>query len=424
MNATYSLLFAGQPMPGVDPTQLRAILTERLKLTQEQAERMFSGKPVSLKRFTDGAEAERYRAHFTAMGAQVWIDTIAPPRPAVPSAPPAAQQPPIPPAPPPAPQAAEEIVCPNCGERQPKRTLCRSCSTDMPRVLAAKKEAEAEARAASLQAIAQEKGAGPRQGNASVELALETPSVIGWGLSGRIGRVTYLLGNLAMTALMVPIVILGLKMDSLVVMAVLLILAALVCLRITALRCNDLGWSKWLTLIELVPYVGGIFSLILLAVPGERRDNVHGAPTPIAGWVPFAFCLIMAVGSVFSVRHEIVPMAMQLAMANGRFSTAQSRPTSQETSYRPDGRTHVVLYTDDSCSDCEKRRGELHRAGIAYQEISLDKDPTGHGRLQASVERSGMMGQTVCTPILEVNGIVLPKEVGVAELQALLQGGS
>lgn len=422
MNATHSLLFAGQPVPGVDPTQLRAILTERLKLTQEQADRMFSGKPVSLKRFADGAEAERYRAHFTAMGAQVWIDTIEPPRPAAPPPPPAAQQPPIPAAPASAPQAIEEIVCPNCGERQPKRTLCRSCATDMPRVLAAKKEAEAEARAANRQA--QEKGAGPRQSNAAVELALETPSIIGWGLGGRIGRITYLLGNLAMTALMVPIVILGLRMNSLVVMTVLLILAALVCLRITALRCNDLGWSKWLTLIELVPYVGGIFSLILLAVPGERRENAHGAPTPIAGWIPFAFCLVMAIGSVFSVRHEIVPMAMQLAMANGRFATAQSRPTSQETSYQPDGRTHVVLYTDDSCPECEKRRAELQRAGIPYREISLDKDPSGHSQLAASVERSGMLGQNVCTPVLEVNGIVLPKEVGVAELQALLQGRS
>jgi uncharacterized membrane protein YhaH (DUF805 family)/glutaredoxin len=254
-----------------------------------------------------------------------------------------------------------------------------------------------------------------------MELALETPMLIGWGLSGRIGRITYLLGNLAMSVILVPIIILGLKSSNFILMAVLMILAALVCLRITALRCNDLGWSRWLTTIQLVPYVGAIFTLILQVLPGERKENAHGAPSPIAGWIPLAFCLLMAIGSVFSVRHEALPMLMKLAAADSKFAPAQFAPSSPPGSYQPTDGARVILYTDDSCPDCETRRRELENAGLSYHEISLDKDPSGHGRLQAAVMRSGMSGQTVCTPILEVEGVILPKGVGVAELQALLR---
>lgn len=222
-----------------------------------------------------------------------------------------------------------------------------------------------------------------------------------------------------MSALIVPIVILGLKLGSFVAIAVLLCLSGILCLRMTILRCHDLGWSQWLAAIQLIPYVGAIFTLILLVVPGNRDENAHGLPTPIAGWAPFAFSVVIAIGSVFSMRNDLGSMMMALAAAQGQYGSGKGRPSPQ--AYQPESGPPVVLYSDNTCDECATRRQELATAGISYREISLENNPSAHVRLQEAVFRSGMDNKTICTPILEVKGIVLPNGTGVAEVQAVLQ---
>ncbi|WP_419904160.1 DUF805 domain-containing protein [Kiloniella sp.] len=36
-------------------------------------------------------------------------------------------------------------------------------------------------------------------------------------------------------------------------------------------RINHIGWSRWSVLWMFVPFVGGIFSLLLLFVPGRKE---------------------------------------------------------------------------------------------------------------------------------------------------------
>lgn len=43
-------------------------------------------------------------------------------------------------------------------------------------------------------------------------------------------------------------------------------------------RIHDFGKSGWLTVLGLVPYVGSLFSIILLFVPGDKKKNKFGAP--------------------------------------------------------------------------------------------------------------------------------------------------
>jgi uncharacterized membrane protein YhaH (DUF805 family) len=51
-----------------------------------------------------------------------------------------------------------------------------------------------------------------------------------------------------------------------------------------AQRCRDFGWSGWAMLITVIPYVGWIFSLAILFIPGTDGPNRYG-PDPIGARV-------------------------------------------------------------------------------------------------------------------------------------------
>ncbi|MEM7269391.1 MAG: DUF805 domain-containing protein, partial [Pseudomonadota bacterium] len=50
---------------------------------------------------------------------------------------------------------------------------------------------------------------------------------------------------------------------------------------VTVRRLHGIGRSGALALLQLIPFVGAVFSLILMFIPGQRAENVYG-PAPIA----------------------------------------------------------------------------------------------------------------------------------------------
>ncbi|MGO9986926.1 MAG: DUF805 domain-containing protein [Rhodomicrobium sp.] len=44
-------------------------------------------------------------------------------------------------------------------------------------------------------------------------------------------------------------------------------------------RLHDVGLSGWLVLVSIIPYVGGLFSLVIAFIPSEYATNKHG-PCP------------------------------------------------------------------------------------------------------------------------------------------------
>lgn len=53
-----------------------------------------------------------------------------------------------------------------------------------------------------------------------------------------------------------------------------------VSVQISVQRLHDLGWSGWLYLLTLVPFVGGLFPILLAVLPGNAAANQYGAPPP------------------------------------------------------------------------------------------------------------------------------------------------
>ncbi|MDB6141290.1 MAG: hypothetical protein JWP80_334 [Pseudomonas sp.] len=108
-------------------------------------------------------------------------------------------------------------------------------------------------------------------------------------VQGRIGRLRYLAWSLV---LFVAIVIVAtvcafLLTNSLVagglIITVAVVAFAIVSIQIGVQRLHDAGWSGWLLLINLVPFVGSLFPFLMMIVPGNVGVNQYGAPQPPNG---------------------------------------------------------------------------------------------------------------------------------------------
>jgi uncharacterized membrane protein YhaH (DUF805 family) len=115
-----------------------------------------------------------------------------------------------------------------------------------------------------------------------------------FGVEGRIGRLRFLAWSMVLglvtTAVVGVFALIGLALvssDSTAGLIIAGILAFFLCLAfliasimISVQRLHDIGWSGWLWLLNLVPFVGSFFPLLLLAMPGNQTANRYGAPPP------------------------------------------------------------------------------------------------------------------------------------------------
>ena len=330
MSKQFQLIFEGETLQGFDPDDVRRQIGEHMQLDDVRLGNLFSGRRVVLKRGVDEERAHRHMRQFARLGGRLHIEpddgpppepraprpstgatkpSSAPPRPAVapPDSPPTTAPMPMPlsappvrsPAPaapgaafaaaigtpdfslvPTAEEAGEEITCPHCGEVQPKAMFCRACTTNMPVGLAARAEAEQQARSARRggEADSVAIGLGSRV-VAGRGLAEQAPPLVGLGFRGRISRHAYAMGSAVSFLLGWLMLLFAMKNPS----AFRFLLAALVWLplsiygvRLTVLRCHDINRSGWWSLLLGVPFVGLLAALALAVIPGTDGDNEHG----------------------------------------------------------------------------------------------------------------------------------------------------
>lgn len=306
MSQNVQLVFFGEILPGFNPDETKSNLSRLLNIRADQVEAIFSGRRVVLKHDLPAREAPRYLNYLQKIGVQAVAEPLNPPRPSIPPAEPTI----IDETPEPKPLAANEMECPKCKEHQPKRTLCRNCGTDMPRFLAAQEAIKAEVEAARVeqrQSVVRSRG---DQGAGAVGHAADGPGMLGSGFSGRIGRGAYFAGSWLIGAILVWAAVAAFRMQSLVLMAVIGLVMLFVTLRLTILRCHDIGWSGWLSLVMLIPYVGAGFSILLLLIPGTRGENNHGLPSRPLGLIPVLGILVLSGASfalAFMQLGDVIP---------------------------------------------------------------------------------------------------------------------
>lgn len=115
-----------------------------------------------------------------------------------------------------------------------------------------------------------------------------------FSVEGRIGRLRYLAWSMVLTLVTLPIIgifaliALGLvgadSTSGLIIggiFAVFLFLALLIAsIMFSVQRLHDIGWSGWLWLLTLVPFVGSFFPFVVMIVPGNTVANRYGPPPP------------------------------------------------------------------------------------------------------------------------------------------------
>lgn len=261
----FKIVFDGALLPGVESTTAKLNLAELFKSDVEAIEKLFTGRPVALKRDLSRPDAETYLTALKNAGVDARIE-------------------------------AEQPVAFSLAETHETES-----ASDFSRPAASPYAPPRAAVGDDLPEYA--------------ELKVFT-------IHGRIGRLRYLAWTLVLTvAMLVASGILatagfavatasptaGIILGSLLGFA-LFVAIVWVSVQIGVQRLHDLGWSGWLYLLNLVPLVNSIFPLLLLVLPGNTGANQYGAPPPRnstavkvlaslwLAFIPLMLIIVMALG--------------------------------------------------------------------------------------------------------------------------------
>ncbi|NVZ51368.1 DUF805 domain-containing protein [Pseudomonas sp. B6002] len=262
----FKIVFDGALLPGVESTTAKLNLAELFKSDVGAIEKLFTGRPVALKRDLSRSDAETYLTALKNAGIDARIE-------------------------------AEQPVAFSLAEAH-----------------------ETDSGSASYSRPAASPYAPPRAAVGDNGAEFSTLKV--FTIHGRIGRLRYLAWTLVLTLAMlvaggiISTVSFAVATASPTLGAIIGVLLGLalcvaivwVSVQIGVQRLHDLGWSGWLWLLHLVPLVNSVFPILLLVLPGNAGANQYGAPPPrnstavkvlAALWlafIPLMFGLLLTLG--------------------------------------------------------------------------------------------------------------------------------
>ena len=104
-----------------------------------------------------------------------------------------------------------------------------------------------------------------------------------FSFSGRRNRKSYIFASLLMFAAIVVVWIVAVAISYasngyalFIVAGLVSVPAAIAGWALGSQRCRDFGWSGWAMLITLIPYVGWIFAIAIMFIPGNQGPNRYG----------------------------------------------------------------------------------------------------------------------------------------------------
>ncbi|WP_277052515.1 DUF805 domain-containing protein [Zestomonas thermotolerans] len=311
----YKIVFDGELLPNMSLDTVKDNFARLFKLDPARVEPLFGRRAVVLKRDLSANDADKYLSVLERAGALVRKEqdlaaslTLAPTDEEKEEE--AAAQP------------CETMRCPKCGHEQPKSGECSACGIIIEKYLARQAQQSQTGTNDGRVPAGSPSPYAPPQARVSEELP-EFGELRPFTTDGRIGRLRYLAWSLVLAvAGAVLFAVAGIGMAIHVAVGSLLIAAASIALCVVAVmigvqRLHDIGWSGWLLLLNLVPVVGSVFSLLMLLMPGSVGANRYGPPPPAnstavkvlaALWlIPFAALLLALVFGGFAAITGMLP---------------------------------------------------------------------------------------------------------------------
>ncbi|WP_341678660.1 DUF805 domain-containing protein [Niveibacterium sp. SC-1] len=422
MEFTYRILFNGQILPGHDAGEVRRKLAELFRIdSPEKIDALFSGKPVSLRKGLAASELPRYLSRLEQIGLVVRSEQEL----AAGAAAPLGLQPAPPPLPmgagpetepaPSAPAGVEHVTCPNCSEYQPKRTLCRTCGTDIPRMLAARVQAKEEARSAPAATQTAASGRPEKYYGEPLQADGFDALLFGFGFKHRINRVGYLALNLLCITLVLVSTALSFRLLSVWPMIIGSIASVFFLLRGTALRLHDIDQSGWYSPICFVPYLNLVLFLLLVVMRGSDDNNRFGHQPRARGAALPVIAFITVIAGAFTMGRDFALQAPLLMQEFRRGEFGLSGPRVEHT-----GRDEVILYTVKDDGRCTAKALQLHEAGIAFVERNVEADNAAYDEWIAHARSAGLDGQEMAFPVVYVNGHLLPDDPSMSVIRRYL----
>lgn len=275
----FKIVFDGTLLPGVDINTAKLNLAALYKSEVAAVERLFSGQPVTLKRDLSQIDAQTYLQALKNTG----IDARLEPEPVI------------------------ELNLSDVRDHAPAVT-------------------EPDSPYAPPQADVAER---------VPEYALLKP----FSIEGRIGRLRFLAWSMVLSLVTIAVVgvfaLIALTLvstDSTAGLIIGGILAFVLCvvfliatILISVQRLHDVGWTGWLWLLNLVPFVGSFFPLLLVVLPGSGVANRYGAPPPPNS---------TAVKVLSSLWLVLIALMIVGAMAGGISAIQDTYENTLENSYQ------------------------------------------------------------------------------------------
>ena len=279
----FKIVFDGALLPGVDVTTAKLNLAELFKSDVAAIERLFSGRAVALKRDLSQLDAQTYLQALTKTGIDARIEA----------------------------EPSIELNLADVHDHVP---------ASYPPVSADPESPYAPPRATV--------------GEALPEFATLKP----FSFEGRIGRLRFLAWTMALTLVTLAVgsvfAILGLALISAdstsglilggLLAFILLVALGFVSIQFSVQRLHDIGWSGWLWLLNLVPFVGSFFPFVIMVVPGNETANRYGAPPPPNS---------TAVKVLASLWVAFIAIIFVGALAGGITAIQQEYESAADTSY-------------------------------------------------------------------------------------------
>ncbi|MDQ0126767.1 uncharacterized membrane protein YhaH (DUF805 family) [Pseudomonas lini] len=234
----YKIVFDGALLPGVEITTAKLKLAELFKTDVVAIERLFSGRPVALKRDLSQSDAQTYLQALTKTGIAARIES----------------------------ETQVELNLSDVHQYTPAHPPL-STDPDSP---------YAPPRAAVGEALP------------------EFATLKAFSFEGRIGRLRYLAWTMVLMLVTLGIgAVLGVFGLALIstdssaglilgglLAFILIVVLGFVSIQFSVQRLHDIGWSGWLWLLTLVPFVGSFFPFVMMIMPGNNTANRYGAPPP------------------------------------------------------------------------------------------------------------------------------------------------